>query len=70
MTTAISVGQQEHYGCYQTPRAAGYFAPDRLYLGVFYAPYKERITWIEDTTSRDCRYDRKETDKRCEGCGK
>lgn len=45
------------YGCHSKPRLAGCFA--RL-----------SFLWIKDVMSKECQYDKRATDAKCEGCGK
>lgn len=55
------------YGCYNKPRTAlGYYAPHRKFddNGNFVVG----TSFIEMRMSRDCRYDKKQSDSRCLGC--
>ncbi len=68
----MSRGQQDpHPGCWNSHRAAGYDAKDGIMvidesdLGV--VGYQQ-INWIEDTSSRECRFDGRAQDPRCNGC--
>lgn len=37
---------------------------------IFSARDGDRVIWIEDRMSKECRYDRSEIDKGCDGCEK
>lgn len=54
------------YGCHNREIAAGYFAPQRRFFpdGSFDVISK----FISHRMSRDCRYDLRTTDPRCESC--
>lgn len=54
MTYGCNTSRQNHTG-----RKPGYFARDG-----------DRVIWIEDRMSKECRYDRSEIDKGCDGCEK
>lgn len=53
------------YGCHNQPRSLKYFTQYGLLLAGFAVG-----VWIENVLSRDCRYDKRATDKKCAGCTK
>lgn len=57
------------YGCHNTERQPGYYAPQRAY-GMNGVHFQVRSIFIEDRTSKDCRYDQRKSDPSCEGCAK
>lgn len=56
-----------HYGCHSKPRLNGYWAKDKE--PTTYQP-RDVWKWIENTMSRECRYDRQREDAKCEGCSR
>lgn len=56
------------YGCNNSDRMPAYFARNRKYSegGWFIT----ELMKIKDTSSKECRYDRRADDKKCEGCRK
>jgi hypothetical protein len=58
------------YACHNKPRSDGYWVKDGLNVQGDYdsktASYN--MKYIKDTMSRNCNYDCKKTDARCEGC--
>jgi len=61
------------YGCWNKPSSEGYWARDGLVEGKAKTSKGEpvaayRMVWVENRMSRDCRYDKKKIDERCEGC--
>lgn len=58
----------DHPGCWNAVRKPGYWAPDRVYRPD--GSFVEGYTYIEDTASTACMYDRNQEDRRCDGCRK
>ena len=60
------------YGCHNQPRAAGYWVIANMVSitesGIVLAA--QRLKWHDDTSSRECRYDGRAGDRKCEGCVK
>lgn len=57
------------YGCNNSDRSDGYFVKDGLVIDEnLQARYQMR--YIDDTSSKECRYDQRKTDAKCEGCRK
>ena len=56
------------YGCHNKDHQDGYWVKDCVIvkggIGI------QLMKYIKDTSSRECRYDRKAKDARCEGCVK
>jgi hypothetical protein len=54
------------YGCHNREIHPGYWAPQRVFTpeGRFWVT----SIFIPHTMSKDCRYDHRPTDPRCEGC--
>jgi hypothetical protein len=61
------------YGCHSNPRKHGYLAKDGV-LVKDHSKYgivaKQKMVWIANTMSRECRYDQQATDAKCIGCTK
>lgn len=63
------------YGCWNKTAEDGYYVQDG-YLEVKPEGHEQgqpmlavpKMVWIPNPMSRDCRYDKKKTDERCEGC--
>ncbi len=55
------------YGCHNHPREPSYVAPDRQYHGKSWTDWQRTLN---DTSSKECRYDMRKTDPKCEGCTK
>lgn len=55
-------------GCHNTKRKDSYAAPDRRYL--LHGSFVMVCKFITDTMSKDCKYDRRDTDTGCKGCTK
>lgn len=58
------------YGCWNTESRPGYWVRNTEIIPCSTQPPEEGWIWIEDTMSKDCRYDKKSSDARCEGCRK
>ena len=60
------------YGCHNSVRKDGYWVKDHVAVtadvGFWMGTYIMRFH--KDTSSRECRYDRKTEDERCQGCRK
>jgi hypothetical protein len=56
-------------GCHNTERKPYYFAPDREYNDDD-GTYVEYVRTIYDNSSKECRYDMRVKDPKCEGCRK
>ncbi len=63
-----SVQSFNRYSCHNRTMKAGYYAPDRVYSAN--GAFVTTPTYIEDKSSRECRYDFRATDGLCEGCKK
>jgi len=67
--THEKVKQKEgfRYGCYNRLRngSMGYYVPER---DITLSGVKYVATYVENTMSRDCRFDMSLTDQACEGC--
>ncbi len=62
-----TVGGDRYEECQRKVRKPGYWAPDREYLED--GTYIEKQTFIEDKSSKPCRYDMSDTqDSKCIGC--
>ncbi len=57
----------DSYACHNTTRLQGYWAQERE--ATAFQPGSVWV-WIDNRMSRECRYDMRDTDKRCEGCRK
>lgn len=58
------------YGCWNTERQPGYWAKNGIEVDSQNIG-QQRMVWIEDVMSKDCRTVRLVTDDpRCKGCGK
>lgn len=60
----------DKYGCHNKPREDGYWVRDGCEQTLDNAGVVEvqRLRWHADTMSRECRYDERSRDLRCEGC--
>jgi len=56
------------YGCNNSTRTQGYYAPNRFTMGDGW--FNLQPVFIEDKSSKECRYDNRANDKKCEGCKK
>ena len=56
------------YGCNNSERKDGYYAPQRYFTKGLIPSFTVGVVYIEDTSSKECRYDRRADDKKCEGC--
>lgn len=61
----VRIDAGKPYGCSNHVKIAGYFAPDRSYAG---QTYENRIVFITDAMSKECRHDKALTDPRCQEC--
>lgn len=71
-----SVGEaMKPYACHNSPRHQGYYAK----AGSVVMDDKNQeeglvldqlVMWVDDTLSKECRYDQRANDPRCQGCGK
>jgi len=60
-------GQSDnHAACRSKVRKDGYYAPDRQYLPD--GRYFDRLVFIPNRSSVECRYDMRPTDPKCAGC--
>ncbi len=59
------------YACHNTETHSGYWARDQFIPGddARSKPI-DRFVWVHNRMSKDCRYDHKATDPKCEGCKK
>ena len=60
-----TIGSERYDACQRKVRKAGYWAPDTCYK---VSPPTRIWTWVEDTSSKECRYDIALTDSKCVGC--
>ncbi len=61
----LTVGSEHYTKCSRKERKSGYWARDVRHN---MQPPKDVWVWVEDTSSRECRYDKSLTDQKCEGC--
>ena len=59
------IGSDHRYGCFDHVREDGYFAPARI---EFANGFKVTSAWVQDRTSKECRFDFSLTDPSCTGC--
>jgi hypothetical protein len=62
-----TVGGERYDACRNKARAPGYWVQTLSYKR---NPPMRVWHWIEDTLSKDCRYDRSLIDDKCEGCSR
>ena len=60
-----TVGSKQYDACQKKQRKSGYWAPDICHK---MNPPERVWTWVEDTSSVECRYDKSLTDFKCNGC--
>ena len=53
-------------GCHNTERESGYWVRDGIVVKGHIAI--QLMRYVKDEMSKECRYDGKATDKKCEGC--
>ena len=53
-------------GCHNTERSEGYWVRDGIVVKGSIAI--QLMKFVKDEMSKECRYDQKEADKKCEGC--
>lgn len=60
------------YGCHNSVRTVGYWVKDQVAVipGEAFVMGTYIMRFQKDTSSRECRYDRKTEDERCQGCRK
>jgi len=58
----------KQWGCWNTPRKAGYVVQVRRYDSIGH--FKMELDWIEDRGSQGCGYDLATSDPHCAGCAK
>ena len=57
------------YGCWNTKRSrAGYYVKDGLFLDTSQVVAIQKVKYIEDFGSLECRYDQSLVDNKCKGC--
>ncbi len=61
----LTVGSEHYTRCQRKERKSGYWARDVRHN---MQPPKDVWVWVEDTSSRVCRYDLSQSDPKCEGC--
>lgn len=62
----VKIKANKPYGCKDHKTSEGYYAPDRIYRpdGTFYIIQ----TFIPHVLTKNCRYDLRRTDPRCNTC--
>lgn len=63
---AKTVGQDRYYACAAKVRKEGYYAPGREYFPD--GSFRAISTYVKDTSSTDCRSDRKVAAEMCSDC--